>query len=244
MEERLVLITGASKGIGAETAKFLARGSHFVCINYHMNRDAAEDVASHIRRSGGRCATVCADIGQEDEVKAMIEGIRERYGYILCLVNNAACVSTRKSFEDISYDELHRIFSVNVYGAFLAIKHAVGHMRHLGKGAIVNVSSEAGTYGGNMIAAYAASKGAINSLTRGLARELAASNIRVNAVSPGVIDTRADCEETESKMDEVVKSIPFCRMGKPEEVAQVISWLLSDSASYVSGAVVPVAGAR
>ncbi len=244
MEERLVLITGASRGIGAETAKCLARSSHFVCINYRKSKDEAEDVASCIRQSGGRCATVYADISKEDEVMAMIEGIRDRYGYISCLVNNAGYVSTRKDLKDVSYGEFHKIFSTNVYGAFFAIKHTVRHMKHLGKGAIVNVSSESATYGGNMITAYAASKGAINSLTRGLARELASSNIRVNAVSPGVIDTRTPREKTGSQDDGVVQSIPLGRMGKPEEVAQVISWLLSDSSSYVSGAIVPVAGAR
>ncbi len=244
MKEKLALITGAGKGIGAATAKCLARSNHFVCINYHESEDAAEDVASHIRQSGGRCATVCADISNEDEVKAMIEDIRQRYGYLSYLVNNAGYVSTRKSFEEISCDELHRVFAVNVHGTFFAIKHVAGHMRRLGQGAIVNVSSEAGTYGGNMIAAYAASKGAVNALTKGLARELAASNIRINAISPGVIDTRADREKTEGQVGGIVESIPFRRMGKPEEVAQVISWLLSDSASYVSGAIVPVAGAR
>jgi NAD(P)-dependent dehydrogenase (short-subunit alcohol dehydrogenase family) len=244
MEEKLALITGASKGIGAATAKVLARRGHFVCINYHESKDAAEDVASQIIQSGGRCVTVGADISKEDDVKAMIEELRERYGYLSYLVNNAGYVSTRKSFEDISGDELHRVFAVNVHGPFFAIKYAVGHMRHLGRGAIVNVSSEAATYGGNMIAAYAASKGAVNSLTKGLARELAASGIRVNAVSPGVIDTRANREETDGQVNGIVESIPFRRMGQPEEVAQVISWLLSDAASYVSGAIVPVAGAR
>ncbi len=244
MDKKLALVTGAGKGIGAETARLLARNGYFVCINYHTSADGAEEVASCIRQSGGRCATVCADVSKEDEVIAMIEYIRETYGYVSALVNNAGYVSSRGRLEEVSCAEFHKIFSVNVYGVFFAIKHAVGHMRHLGQGAIVNVSSEAATYGGRMIAAYAASKGALNSLTKGLARELAASHIRVNAVSPGVIDTRSPREETEGQMDGIVESIPFRRMGKPEEVAQVISWLLSDLASYVSGAIVPVAGAR
>ena len=244
MEKRVALITGASRGIGAETAKLLAHGNHFVCINYHKGKDAAEDLASSIRQSGGACATLCADVSREDEVIAMIGDVRDRYGWISCLVNNAGYVSGCQNFEDMSCDELHSVFSVNVYGAFFAIKHAVGHMKRLGKGAIVNVSSEAATYGGNRIAAYAASKGAINSLTRGLARELASSHIRVNAVSPGIIDTDMHREKAECQRDEMVRSIPFQRMGKPDEVAQVICWLLSDSSSYVSGAIVPVAGAR
>lgn len=244
MEKKLALITGASRGIGSETAKLLARGSHFVCINYHKSKDEAESVASCIRQSGGECATLGADVSKEDEVIAMVNEIRERYGYISCLVNNAGYTSACQNLEDVSCDEFHRVFSVNVYGTFFAIKHAVSHMKHLGKGAIVNVSSECATYGGNRITTYAASKGAVNSLTRGLARELASSSIRVNAVSPGIIDTGMHSTKTEAHLDGVVQSIPFRRMGRPEEVAQVISWLLSDSASYVSGAIVPVAGAR
>jgi len=244
MEKSLVLITGASKGIGAETAKLLAQGGHFVCLNYHRSEDEAEGVASCIRRAGGECVTLRADVSKEDEVIGMVNDIRDKYGDLSYLVNNAGCVSACQDLDEMSCDEFHRIFAVNVYGTFLAIKHAVGHMKRLGRGAIVNVSSESATYGGHRITAYAASKGAINALTKGLARELAPYHIRVNAVSPGIIDAGANQARTECRREEAARSIPLGRMGRAEEVAQAISWLLSDAASYVSGAVVPVAGAR
>jgi len=244
MEKRLALITGASRGIGAETAKRLALDGYFVCLNFHRSKDEVEGVASYILQSGGQCAMLCADVSCEGDVVGMLDDIQDRYGYVSCLVNNAGYVSACQNLEDMGCDEFHKVFAVNVYGVFFAIKYAVRHMKHLGKGAIVNVSSESAAYGGSRISAYAASKGAVNSLTKGLARELAPFHIRVNAVSPGVIDTAATREKTESRRDEMIRSIPLGRMGKPEEVAEVISWLLSDSSSYVSGAIVPVAGAR
>lgn len=244
MEKRIALITGASRGIGAATAMRLALDGCFVCLNFHRGKDEAEEVASSIRQSGGQCATFCADVSCEDDVVGMLNDIQSRYGHVSYLVNNAGYVPACGPLEEMSCDEFHKVFAVNVFGVFFAIKHAVGHMKHLGQGAIVNVSSEAATYGGNRITAYAASKGAINSLTKGLARELAPFHIRVNAVSPGVIDAGANRQETESRREEMARSIPLGRMGTPEEVARAISWLLSDLSSYVSGAIVPVAGAR
>ncbi len=237
-DKKVVLITGASRGIGAETAKLLAENNYFVCINYHSNKEKAVELAKNIYEFGGSCELFQADISKEECVFEMVNSIRKSYGFIYSVVNNASYNSTYDNFENIKSEEFKKIFSVNVYGIFFVIKHTIPHMKLLKNGVIINISSESAIYGGNYISPYAASKGAINSLTKGLSRELAKHNIRVNVVSPGIIDTHLHHNEN------IILSIPLGRMGHPLDVAHAILWLISDHASYISGIVLSVNGAR
>jgi NAD(P)-dependent dehydrogenase (short-subunit alcohol dehydrogenase family) len=239
--QKTALVTGASRGIGAATARRLAAEGYAVCVNYHSNRDKAETLAKEI---GG--IAVQADIGAEADIVRLFASVEKQLGPITALVNNAALNRTHGSgtVEEMPYELLESVFRVNTFGTIIACREAVAHMKKAGGGAIVNVTSEAARFGGNRMTHYAASKAAVNSFTIGFAREVAAHNIRVNVVSPGVIDTDAHASATPERLAGLAASIPMGRMGSPEEVAETIAWLLSDKASYVSGAQLGVTGAR
>lgn len=240
------IITGASRGIGAATAKLLAHKGYAVCINYRENREEAERVAEYVRKAGGKACTIQANMGIESDVLQIFECAEQELGPVKLLVNNAAINPKRGSgaVEEMIWQDIEQTFHVNVVGVFIACREAIRRMKAIGGGAIINVSSEAGKFGGNRMAHYAASKAAINTFTIALAREVAPYNIRVNAVSPGVIDTGAHKDATPERLTALHASLPMGRMGTAEEVAHTIAWLLSEEASYVSGAILPVAGAR
>lgn len=244
MNKNIVLVTGASRGIGAETAKVLGGLGYFVCVHYYKNESLAKNVVEHILKAGGSAGTIQADISDEAEIVAMFERIDKEYGSVSALVNNAGSNGGFLVCEEISTNNLLPLFSLNVFGVFICIREAVRRMKKAGKGSIVNVSSEAAKFGGHNLTHYAASKAAINTATIGFARELAPCNIRINAVSPGIIDTDAQKEISNERRKTIEKSLPFNRMGKPEEVAKTIAWLLSDEASYVSGSITSVSGGR
>jgi len=244
MKNDIVLITGASRGIGASTARILGRRGYLVCVNYFKNSDLAEIVANTIIKDGGKAITMQSDVSNEKNVVNLFERINTNYGDVTALVNNAGCNGGFLLSEEISFQKLLSVFSLNVFGIFITIREAVKNMKKVGKGSIVNISSEAAKYGGNKLIHYAASKAAVNAATIGFARELAPYNIRVNAVSPGVIDTDAHEGISKERRETLKKSLPLGRMGKPGEVAKTIAWLLSDDASYVSGSIIPVSGAR
>lgn len=237
--DKIALITGASRGIGAATARLLGSRSYAVAVNYTKGKDAAESVVADIVGRGGKAIAVKADVARPDEITAMFAMVDRELGPVTALVNNAA-FNPSAAFEETSLEVLEQVYRTNVFGAYLCAQEAVKRMKQSG-GAIVNVSSQAATFGGNQLTAYASSKAAVNCLVLGMARELAAYNIRVNNVSPGIIDTGV---HPQAKAEQLKASIPLGRMGEPEEVAQAIAWLLSDEASYVSGIVLPVAGAR
>jgi NAD(P)-dependent dehydrogenase (short-subunit alcohol dehydrogenase family) len=246
---RVVLITGGSRGIGAATARLAAARGYAVCVNYVRNGEAAEAVVATACQSGVPAIAVAADVGVEADVTRLFATIDRELGPVDALVNNAGILERQARLETMDAARLARVFAVNVTGAFLCAREAVRRMstRYGGRGgSIVNVSSLAALLGspGEYID-YAATKGAIDSMTVGLAREVAEEGIRVNAVRPGIIRTDIHASGGEpGRVDRVKVGIPMKRGGEPEEVAGAILWLLSDEASYTTGAFIDVAGGR
>jgi NAD(P)-dependent dehydrogenase (short-subunit alcohol dehydrogenase family) len=244
---KVVLITGASRGIGAETARLAAARGYAVVVNFIADRAAADQVTSGINASGGTAVAIQADVASEDDVLRMFAEVDRRFGRVDALVNNAGITAPAAKVSDIDAARFARIFAVNVTGAFLCAREAVRRMstaRGGGGGAIVNVSSKASRYGSpNEYVDYAASKGALDTLTLGLAKEVAAEGIRVNAVLPGVTDTQIHAITGDaSRLERFARIIPMKRIGRPEEIAQAILWLLSDDASYLTGTLMDVTG--
>jgi NAD(P)-dependent dehydrogenase (short-subunit alcohol dehydrogenase family) len=246
---KVLLVTGASTGIGAALAKLAAEREYSVCVNYLRSRDAAEGVAAEIRSRGGRAIAVQADISSEADVVHLFESVDRELGRLTALVNNAATLEAQMRLEAMDAARLGRIFATNVTGSFLCAREAVRRMstRHGGAGgSIVNVSSGAARHGspGEYID-YAASKGAIDTMTVGLAREVAEEGIRVNGVRPGFIHTGLHAKGGEpGRVARVQSLVPMQRGGQPEEVAAAILWLLSAEASYITGAILDVTGGR
>jgi NAD(P)-dependent dehydrogenase (short-subunit alcohol dehydrogenase family) len=245
----VLLITGGSRGIGAATALEAARCGYVVALNYRRNAAAAEQVVAAIRRLGAQAQAWAADVSQESEVVRLFKQVDQAFGPVTALVNNAGILETQMRLESLDAARIQRILATNVTGTLLCCREAARRMstRHGGSGgAIVNVSSAAARTGSpGEYVDYAASKGAVDTLTIGLAHELASEGIRVNAVRPGFIytDMHADGGEPE-RVDRVKAFVPMQRGGQPEEVARAILWLLSDEASYTTGGFIDVAGGR
>ncbi|WP_196015103.1 SDR family oxidoreductase [Klebsiella variicola] len=245
----IALISGASRGIGRATALLLAQEGYTVAVNYHHNINAATEVVNTIVESGGKATALRADISDEAQVMAMFEAVDRMGEPLAALVNNAGILFTQCTVESLSAERINRVLATNVTGYFLCCREAVKRMahRHGGKGgAIVNVSSAASRLGApGEYVDYAASKGAVDTLTTGLALEVAAQGIRVNGVRPGLIYTEMHASGGEpGRVDRVKNSLPMQRGGQPEEVAQAIAWLLSDKASYVTGSFLELAGGK
>jgi NAD(P)-dependent dehydrogenase (short-subunit alcohol dehydrogenase family) len=246
---RVVLITGASRGIGAATARLAAARGFDVCVNYRTHHAMAEQVVADIHTCGRRAIAVPADVAREVDVVRLFETCDTRLGRLDALVNNAAVLETQLRVERISAARLERVLAANVIGPFLCAREAVRRMArsHGGHGgAIVNVSSMAARLGApGEYVDYAASKGAVESLTIGLAREVADEGIRVNGVRPGVIYTDIHASGGEpGRVDRVKSTVPMQRGGEPDEVARAILWLLSEEASYTTGTFIDVSGGR
>jgi len=249
MDSRVIVITGGGRGIGAATARLAAQQGYAVCINYLHNAAAADAVAAEIRDGGGQALTVAADVAQEEDVVRLFAAVDRAFGPLTALVNNAGILAQQMRVEQMDAARLNRIFAANVTGSFLCAREAIWRMstRHGGRGgAIVNLSSAASRLGSpGEYVDYAASKGAIDTFTIGLAKEVAVEGIRVNGVRPGVIDTEIHASGGEpGRLERVKGSIPMQRGGQASEVAQAVLWLLSDAASYTTGALIDVAGGR
>ena len=245
----VLVITGGGRGIGAATARLAAKRGYSVCVNFLRDRTSADRVVQDIRDEGGTAIAVPGDVAVEKDVVHLFGSCDRSLGPLTALVNNAGIVTQATRVEAMAFERLQRMFSTNVVGAFLCAREAIKRMstKHGGKGgAIVNVSSGAARLGspGEWVD-YAASKGAIDTMTIGLSKELADEGIRVNCVRPGFVNTEIHAKAGEpNRIERLRAGIPMKRGGEPEEVARAILWLLSDEASYSTGAILDVTGGR
>jgi len=247
--KKVIVITGGSRGIGAATARLAAKRGYAVCVNYLQNKPAANAIIHEIESSGGQAIAVAADVSSETDVVGLFKTVDKQLGTVTALVNNAGILETQMRVEEMDAARLNRIFTTNITGYFLCAREAVRRMstKHGGNGgSIVNVSSAASRLGSaGEYVDYAASKGAIDTLTIGLAQEVAAEGIRVNAVRPAFIYTDIHASGGEpNRVDRVKEFIPMKRGGQAEEVANAIIWLLSDEASYATGTFIELAGGK
>ncbi|ATR83882.1 MULTISPECIES: SDR family oxidoreductase [Pseudomonas] len=247
--QQVIVITGASRGIGAATARLAALQGYRVCINYHADDEAAERVLAEVRELGAEAIAVRADVSVEDEVIQLFHRVDSELGRVTALVNNAGTIGHTSRLEDMSEFRLLKLMKTNVVGPMLCAKHALQRMstRHGGLGgSIVNVSSVAARLGSpNEYVDYAASKGALDTFTVGLAKEVASDGVRVNAVRPGYIHTDFHALSGDpDRVSTLEASLPMGRGGRAEEVAEAIIWLLSDKASYSTGSFIELGGGR
>jgi len=245
----VLLVTGASRGIGAATALLAARQGWAVAVNYSQNAAAAEAIVQHIKAEGGQAVSIQADVGDEAQIKHLFTQVDAQLGRLTGFVNNAGVLDVAVRVDELSWERLERMMRINVIGAMFCAREAILRMstKHGGKGgSIVNLSSVAARVGApGQYVDYAASKGAIDTFNLGLAKEVAAEGIRVNAVRPGIIDTDIHASGgIPDRAKTMAPMIPMLRPGSADEVAQTIVWLLSDSASYVTGANLDVTGGR
>lgn len=243
----VVLVTGGSRGIGAATAELLASRGYDVCLSYQRDAEAAQRVVGRIHDIGRKALAVRSDVASDRDVRELFTACDEKLGRLSALINNAGILEKQTRCESITAERLNRVFAVNVTGAFLCAREAILRLstKHGGQGgAIVNVSSAASRLGSpNEYVDYAASKGAVDAMTIGMAKELAPEGIRVNAVRPAFIYTDIHASGGEpGRVDRVAPNIPMRRGGTPDEVAQAIAWLVSESSSYVTGTFVDLAG--
>ncbi|RWC42088.1 MAG: SDR family oxidoreductase [Mesorhizobium sp.] len=247
--QKVLLVTGGSRGIGAAICRLASKAGYRVAVNYASNQDAAKTLVAEIKATGGEALAVKGDVGKESDIVAMFEAVDRAYGRLDAFVNNAGIVDVKARVDEMDVSRLERMMRINVVGSFLCAREAVKRMstRHGGSGgSIVNISSAAAVLGSpGEYVDYAASKGAIDTFTIGLAREVAMEGIRVNAVRPGIIDT--DIHASGGQPDRVERfrdMLPMKRAGKADEVAGAVLYLLSDAASYTTGAILNVSGGR
>jgi NAD(P)-dependent dehydrogenase (short-subunit alcohol dehydrogenase family) len=244
-----LIVTGGSRGIGAAISRMAAAQGYAVAVNYHSNESAASAVVAQIEKTGGRATAIRGDIGREQDILALFENAERVLGPLAGLVNNAAITGDFSRVDSVSAEMLERLMAVNVTGAILCAREAVRRLstKHGGHGGvIVNISSRAAELGsaGEWVH-YALTKAAVNTLTIGLAREVATEGIRVNSVAPGLVDTDIHAAAGDpGRLARLVNTIPLGRAGTPEEIAKAVIWLLSPAASYVTGTILTASGGR
>jgi NAD(P)-dependent dehydrogenase (short-subunit alcohol dehydrogenase family) len=246
---KTILITGGSRGIGRATAIMAGQRGWSVGVNYAGNEQAAQDTVQAVQAAGGRAIAIRGDVAMEADVIAMFDTVEQAFGKLDGLVNNAGIVAPTADLADMSIERLKRLFDTNILGSFLCAREAARRMsikREGRGGAIVNLSSAAARIGSpNLFVDYAASKGAIDTFTIGLSKELGPEGIRVNAVRPGIIETDIHASAGEpDRAARLAPTVPLRRSGTADEVAEAIIWLLDDASSYVTGALLDVAGGR
>lgn len=235
--KKVALITGSSRGIGRAEAIRLARDGYAVCINYIERKDKAEELVQQLEAEGFEAMCCQADVADREAVKAMVEAVRNRFGNVTLLVNNAG-IAKQCLFQDMTDEYWHRIFDVNLNGTFNTIQEVLPNMLHEHSGCIINTASIWGEHGASCEVAYSSTKHAIIGLTRSLAQELAPTNIRVNCVAPGVINTDMVQVLGEETLQMLAEDTPVGRLGRPEDIAAIVSFLASDEASFITGQVI------
>ncbi len=239
--DKIVIITGGSRGIGRATSIELAKQGYLVCINYRTNSAAAQSLEEQIKGDGGKAISIKADISVEKDVFKLFEQIDNLDGVLFGVVNNAGVLAEPSLLMNMKAERFRKTFDINIFGTFLCCKEAIKRMKN--GGSIVNISSAASKSGGPFeYIDYASTKGAMDTLTIGLAKEVAELNIRVNAIRPGFIET--DIHQIPNKLETVKSIIPMKRVGQPIEIAKAVVWLLSDDASYTTGAIIDIAGGK
>lgn len=235
--KKVALITGSSRGIGRAEARRLAEDGYAVCINYIEREDKAEELAAELTAKGYEVMCFKADVSKAEEVRAMVKAVEEKLGHVTLLVNNAG-IAKQCLFQDMTEEYWQHMFGVNLNGAFNTIQAVLPNMLHEHSGCIINTSSIWGMHGASCEVAYSSTKHALIGLTRSLAQELAPTHIRVNCVAPGVINTDMVQVLGEETLEMLAEDTPVGRLGKPEDIAAVVSFLASDAAEFITGQVI------